>query len=105
MTRTGRIKRLAKQAQVPFVEIHPTDAAIYTIGDRTRVRVSSRRGAITLEARISERVLPGVVFIPMHWGDRYTSGGAINVLTNDVYDPASKEPEYKACAVAIATAS
>jgi sulfite reductase (NADPH) flavoprotein alpha-component len=58
-----------------------------------------------LEARISERVLPGVVFIPMHWGDYYTSGGAINLLTNDVYDPASKEPEYKACAVAIAAAS
>lgn len=105
MTRTGKIQRLGKQAQVPFVEIHPTDAALYTISDKARVRVSSRRGTIMLEARISERVLPGVVFIPMHWGDHYTSGGAINVLTNDVYDPVSKEPEYKACAVAIASAS
>ena len=78
-----------------------SDAAAQAIVDGTSVRVSSRRGAITIAARISDRVTPGMVFIPMHWGDHYTPGGAINILTNDAYDPFSKQPEYKACAVAI----
>ena len=102
MTRTGKVQRLAKQAATPYVEIHPADAATHAIADGSSVRIRSRRGTITVTARISERVTPGVVFIPMHWGDNYTTGGAINIVTNDAYDPFSKQPEYKACAVAIA---
>lgn len=101
MTRTGKVQRLAKQAAAPYVEIHPQDAAIYGIVEGREVSVSSRRGAIRLEARISDRLKPGVVFIPMHWGDHYAPGGAVNTLTNDAYDPQSKQPEYKACAVAV----
>jgi ferredoxin-nitrate reductase len=101
MTRTGKIQRLAKQAQKPYVEIHPHDAAVQNISEGECVHVSSARGQIQVEARITEKVTPGVVFMPFHWGDLYAPGNAINRLTNDALDPISKEPEYKACAVSV----
>jgi hypothetical protein len=42
--------------------------------------------------------------MPFHWGDLYAPGNAANQITNDVFDPVSKEPEYKACAVMFAKA-
>lgn len=101
MTRTGKIQRLARQAVTPYVEMHPTDAAIHNIHEGESVSVGSARGTITVEARITDKVAPGVVFMPFHWGDRYAPGNAINTLTNDALDPVSKEPEYKACAVSV----
>lgn len=102
MTRTGKIQRLARQAPTPYVEIHPDDAARCAIAEGGRVQVRSRRGVITLEARLSDKVGQGVLFMPFHWGDDFAPGGGINILTHDAYDPQSKQPEYKACAVSIA---
>jgi len=101
MTRTGKIQRLARQAPTPYVEINPFDAAAQSINEGDSVQVSSRRGKISLEARITDKIAPGVMFMPFHWGDDYAPGGGINILTHDVYDPYSKQPEYKACAVAL----
>ena len=42
-------------------------------------------------------VRPGEVFIPFHWNDR-----CVNRLTLDEFDPISREPNYKQCAVRIA---
>ena len=36
----------------------------------------------------------GLVFVSMHYPDQL-----INSLTNDAFDPLSKQPEYKICAV------
>jgi ferredoxin-nitrate reductase len=104
MTRTGKIQRLASQATAPFAEIHPEDAAAHNILEGEHIHVSSARGKVTVMAKISERLAPGVVFMPFHWGDLYAPGNAANQLTNDAYDPISKQPEYKACAVSIARA-
>ncbi|MCU0463915.1 MAG: nitrate reductase [Anaerolineae bacterium] len=101
MTRTGKIPRLARQAPTPYVDIHPEDAAAHVISEGQQVQVSSRRGAITLEAHLSDKVGRGVLFMPFHWGDNFAPGGGINLLTHDAYDPYSKQPEYKACAVAL----
>jgi len=101
MTRTGKIQRLARQAPTPYVEINPHDATAQSITEGECIQVSSRRGKITLEARITDKIAPGVLFMPFHWGDDYAPGGGINILTHDVYDPYSKQPEYKACAVAV----
>lgn len=105
MTRTGKIQRLARQASTPYIEIHPEDAASRDIIEGARVWVSSRRSTITVEARVTDKVSKGVVFIPFHWGDSFAPANAINAITNDAYDPVSKQPEYKACAVAIQKAS
>ncbi len=104
MTRTGKIPKLAKQALTPYIELHPTDAKTYAIIEGDSVIVESRRGCVTVQAKLSDNIRPGVVFMPFHWGDMFAPGVAANLLTNDAFDPISKEPEYKACAIRIAKA-
>ena len=105
MTRTGKIPNLAKQALTPYVEIHTSDAAQNAICDGEEVIVESVRGKVAVMAKISQKVIQGTVFMPFHWGDLFAPGRAANRLTSEVFDPVSKEPEYKACAVAIRKAT
>ena len=86
-------------ASYPRVEvtIHPADAAAHGLRDGDRVRVTSRRGEMVGTARVTDAVRQGEVFVPFVRLD----DGAANCLTNNVYDPRSKIPEYKACAVRI----
>ena len=60
------------------------------------VRVASRRGEITLRARVTGGIKEGVVFIPFHFAE-----APANVLTNNAVDAESKIPEFKACAVRV----
>lgn len=101
MSRTGKIQRLANQALAPHAEIHPDDALANNIVHGELISVSSLRGNVKVAAKVSTRVMPGMIFMPFHWGDLYAPGNAANRLTSDALDPISKEPEYKACAVAI----
>jgi predicted molibdopterin-dependent oxidoreductase YjgC len=78
------------------VEINPADADELGIEDGGQVRAVSRRGAITLAARITKRVNQGTVFMPFHYKE-----AAANLLTNDALDPVCKIPEAKVCAVRI----
>ena len=105
MTRTGKIPRLAKQATHPYIELHPHDANAHAINDGDAVTVESLRGRVTVQAKLTDNIRQGVVFMPFHWGDMFAPGVAANHITNDALDPISKEPEYKACAVRIAKAS
>lgn len=65
-------------------------------GNGGPVKVTSRRGSITVNARRSDDVPPGVVFMTFHFKE-----AAANLLTSDVLDPVSKIPGYKVCAVRI----
>jgi assimilatory nitrate reductase catalytic subunit len=76
------------------VEIHPADAARLTIRDGEPVIVRSRRGQIEAIAYLAPTVAAGQVFIPMHYPD-------VNRLTFPSFDPHSRQPGYKACAVAL----
>jgi formate dehydrogenase alpha subunit len=87
---------LNRELETGYMEISPTDAKAMGIKDGERVKVSSRRGEIQIKAKISRKVDRGVVFIPFHFAE-----AAANVLTNPVYDPVAKIPEYKACAVKV----
>ncbi len=79
-----------------MVEINPLDAGGYAINSSDAVKVTSRRGEIVLRALVTEKTIPGVVFIPFHFKE-----AAANLLTNDALDPEAKIPEFKACAVKI----
>jgi Uncharacterized anaerobic dehydrogenase len=79
----------------PYVEIHPDDAARLGIASASPVRVRSRRAELTATAHLTPTVRPGEVFIPMHYPE-------VNRLTFPAYDPHSRQPSYKACAVALA---
>jgi predicted molibdopterin-dependent oxidoreductase YjgC len=60
------------------------------------VRVLSRRGEIEVGVRLTDKIKPGVVFIPFHFAE-----AAANVLTIGAFDPIAKIPEYKVCAVRV----
>jgi assimilatory nitrate reductase catalytic subunit len=47
--------------------------------------------------KITRAIRPDTVFIPYHWGGRK----AANNLTIRAYDPISRIPEYKVCAVQV----
>jgi formate dehydrogenase major subunit/formate dehydrogenase alpha subunit len=95
-TMTRRTHLLDREERAPFVEVNPEDAARLGLRERETIQVTSRRGSIRLAARISDIVLPGVLFIPFHFAE-----GAANALTNNVLDPESAIPEFKVCAVSI----
>ncbi len=76
------------------MEINPDTALKLGIDDGDKVKVSSRRGSITVKAKVSDIVEESVVFIPFHFAE-----GAANMLTNAALDPACKISEYKVCAV------
>jgi assimilatory nitrate reductase catalytic subunit len=96
-TQTRRIGPLVHQYPEPLCELHPRLAEQHGIATGDVVRVTSRRGSITLPASVVTTIRPDTVFIPYHWGGR----SAANQLTNPVLDPESKIPEFKVCAVRI----
>jgi predicted molibdopterin-dependent oxidoreductase YjgC len=102
-TRTGRIPKLHRNAPDNFVEIHPQDAENFCITNGDTVEVSSSRGTTTGVARVSDRVLRGTVYMPIHYGNAINmkDGRLANLVTNNVYDIHSKQPEYKYSAVTI----
>jgi assimilatory nitrate reductase catalytic subunit len=100
-TQTRRIAQLVDQYPEPLCEMHPRLAAQFGIESGDRVTVTSRRGSITVPAKVVETIRPDTVFIPYHWpGDK-----AANTLTNRALDPISKIPEYKVSAVRVEKAS
>jgi formate dehydrogenase alpha subunit len=99
-TMTRRSKKLVSEVPEAYIEMHPEDAQKVGLNGHQRVRVISRRGEIELEARITEKIKPGVVFIPFHFAE-----AAANTLTNSAIDPIAKIPEYKVCAVKVELAN
>jgi anaerobic selenocysteine-containing dehydrogenase len=94
-TRTSKSDVLRKLYPAnPYVEINPVDAQRLGIQANRPVRISSRRGAIVATAVLLSSLQPGQVFMPMHYK-------ITNQLTADAFDPYSKQPSYKACAVKI----
>lgn len=92
-TRTGKsaVLRTLYPAN-PYVEIHPSDLAKLGLVANKLVSVISRRARIECAAVTSASVQPGHVFIPMHYD-------VTNKLTRTEYDPHSRQPSYKYCAV------
>jgi formate dehydrogenase major subunit len=81
------------------VYLNAEDAADLGLADGELARVSSRRGTIVLETRVSHREGRGNCFIPFHFRE-----AAANLLTIDEIDPVGKIPEFKFCAVRIEAA-
>ena len=99
-TMTGKNEELMEIEGRSFIEINPVDAAKHGLDQGGRVKVASRRGEIEAEARVTERVPEGVLFMPFHFAD-----GSANVLTSSEVDSISMTPEYKVCAVKVERAS
>ncbi|NMA03306.1 MAG: formate dehydrogenase subunit alpha, partial [Clostridiales bacterium] len=62
--------------------------------DGETIKVSSRRGSVNVEVKVTDIIDEDVVFMPFHY-----ASGAANYLTGAASDPISKIPEYKVSAV------
>ncbi len=96
-TQTRRIEPLVAQYPEPLCEIHPRLAQELGITEGDIVRVESRRGDITLPAKVVNTIRPDTVFIPYHW----PGTKAANQLTIRAVDPVSNMPEFKVAAVRV----
>ena len=92
MTRKSEV--LDKLVSVGCIEVNPRDAARLGVTDGAMVKVTSRRGDIEIAARLTERVMPGTVFLAFHYRE-----APANRLTIAALDPVAKIPEFKVCAV------
>jgi formate dehydrogenase alpha subunit len=95
-TMSRRVTALDWLIPEAVVELHPADAMRAGVTDGARVRLRSRRGAITAQALVTAGITPGTVFMPFHFAE-----AAANLLTHAALDPVAKIPEYKVCAVAV----
>ncbi|MFL6646866.1 MAG: molybdopterin oxidoreductase family protein [Sulfurifustaceae bacterium] len=107
-TKTGRVPELQAAAPEVWVELSASDARALDVQEGDWVRVSSPRGAVEAQARISS-IREGVIFIPFHYGYWDNEPGdepnararAANELTITAWDPVSKQPIFKTAAVKV----
>jgi formate dehydrogenase major subunit len=97
---TGAMTRRASQLDAiepaATAQLNPRTIAGLKLNPGDRIRVTSRRGQVELQARADAGVPPNVVFIPFAYVE-----AAANLLTIPDLDPFGKIPEYKYCAVKI----
>ena len=84
-----------EEVEPQCVWIHPDDAAVRRIRDKSIVAVYNRRGRVELPVKVTDRIIRGVV--AMSQGAWYTpdsrgtdTRGCINVLTSTVPTPLAK---------------
>jgi len=89
-----RIAVLSRERPEAFAEINPKDAKRLGVANNKPVRVVSRRGEITVKARLTDDVPENTIFIPFHFWE-----APANLLTHGTCDPGAGIPEFKVCAV------
>ncbi|MHB8897113.1 MAG: formate dehydrogenase subunit alpha [Thermoguttaceae bacterium] len=95
-TMTRRVEGLEALNGRELLIIHPHDASPLGIADGQQVRVTSRRGEVTVAASLTQACPPGTVSLTFHFAETPT-----NVLTHAALDPIAKIPETKVCAVRV----
>jgi len=77
--------------------MNPRDARVLSLRSYDRVDLISRRGRVSgVELRLTEIIAPGQVFMPFHYAEMN-----VNEITQSAFDPVSREPNYKQCAVRV----
>lgn len=98
-----------QQVSKQVMWIHPNDAAGKGIKQGDKVRVFNDRGALFIEAHITERIMPGVLAIPTGaWyspdKDGTDTNGCLNVLTPSRQTPLAKGNAHQTCLADITVA-
>ena len=99
-TMTRNSPSLDREIKECLLEMNPADATELGIGDGEMVAIASRRGSVATRVKLTDAVAEKVVFMPFHFLE-----SRANILTNPVFDPIAKIPEYKVCAVRIEKSS
>ncbi len=100
-TMTRKAPELDRAQPAAYVEINPKDAEKLDIQTGDMVKITSIRGDSTVKARVIDTPREGMVFVPWHWEEEAM---LINRVTVNAFDPGSKQPEFKVCAVQLAKA-
>jgi len=95
-TMTRRSTDLDKEVPTGWIEINTEDAAELGIKNGEKIKAITRRGEVTVPARVTPDIQKGSMFMPFHFKEC-----PANMLTNNALDPIAKIPEYKACAVKV----
>jgi formate dehydrogenase major subunit len=80
----------------PVALMHPLELERLGIAPGQCLTIQSRRGEVSLYARVDDGMPQGSIFVAFCWYE-----AAINRLTNPALDPAAKIPELKYCAVRV----
>jgi anaerobic selenocysteine-containing dehydrogenase len=96
-TKTAEVAVLENLSPHAWLEMNPRDARRLSLRSHDRVDVVSRRGRVpAVELRLTEIVAPGQVFMPFHFVETNA-----NDVTQSAFDPVSRQPNYKQCAVRV----
>jgi len=96
-TKTREVPILERLSPRAWLEMNPRDATHQGLRSHDRVDIVSRRGRVAaVELRLTEIVAPGQVFMPFHFFETN-----VNEVTQSAFDPISREPNYKQCAVRV----
>ena len=96
-TKTQQVAMLDSMVPNAWLEMNPADAARMKLKPHDKVTVVSRRSKVSgLELRITGIIAPGQVFMPFHFAETNS-----NLVTLGAFDPISREPNFKQCAVRV----
>ncbi len=96
-TKTGAVAALQTLSPRAWLEMNPRDARRLKLKPHDRVSVVSPRSRVDgIELRVTEIVAPGQVFMPFHFVETNS-----NRVTQSAFDPISREPNFKQCAVQV----
>jgi anaerobic selenocysteine-containing dehydrogenase len=96
-TKTAEVDLLNNMVPRAWLEMNPADATRLNLKPHDFVTVVSRRGEVpNVELRVTQIVAPGQVFMPFHFAEANS-----NIVTLGAFDPISREPNFKQCAVRV----
>ncbi|MDP2107128.1 MAG: molybdopterin-dependent oxidoreductase, partial [Desulfobulbaceae bacterium] len=93
-TMTRKCQSLNRESSEALLQVNPEDATRFQLRQGEVVRLSSRRGSVTVTTQLTEEVATGSVYTTFHFTET-----PINLLTTDARDPKAQCPEFKICAV------
>jgi assimilatory nitrate reductase catalytic subunit len=94
-TKTRAVPILAGMSPRAWLEMNPRDAQRLNLKPHDHVSVISKRSRVDrVELRVTEIIAPGHVFMPFHFVETNS-----NRVTQSAFDPISREPNFKQCAV------
>ena len=101
LTRTAKVPALHRRTPEPILEVNARDGRRLGVRDGDFVEVTSRRGKVIAQCRLTETIREGVCFLPFHWGRSFGFYKSANNLTLSERDALSGQPELKLCAVRV----
>ena len=88
MTRRSRV--LDELEPEAVASLAPAELVRLRVTPGEPITITTRRGTITLKARVDPLMVEGIVFVPFCYVE-----AAANILTNPALDPDGKIPEFK----------